>query len=416
MSIAHATSDTSSMGGEVIQPGDPGYDEARALYNAMIDKCPAAISGAARRGGRRGRPGLRHAAPGSSSPSAAAVTAAPGSAASTAARHRPLADARRRRRPRARAPRGSRAAATLGDVDARHPRLRPGHPGRHHLDAPGVGGLTLGGGHGYLARKHGLTVDNLLDADVVLADGELVTASARRAPRPVLGAARRRRQLRHRHLVHLPGAPGAQGLWRDRPVPARGHARRAELVPRLHCRRAEDLYGWFGVLTVPPRTSVPRGAPLQKACCGIVWCCTGEPAACRRGLGAAARVRAAAHRRPGAMPIAALQTTFDRSVPAGLQWYWRADFFERSVTTRSRAREVRREAPDAASTMHLYPIDGAVHDVGQSDTAFAYRYAGWAAVIVGVDPDPASPESCRLGGGLLGGAPDRHGGRPTSTS
>ena len=71
----------------------------------------------------------------------------------------------------------------------------------------GMGGLTTGGGIGFMVRKYGLAIDNLLSAQVVTAGGAIVTASAQRAPGPLLGDPRRRRQLRHHHRVHLPPGP-----------------------------------------------------------------------------------------------------------------------------------------------------------------------------------------------------------------
>jgi len=89
------------------------------------------------------------------------------------------------------------------------------------------------------------------------------------------------------------------------------------------------------------------------------------------------------------MPLPALQSAFDALYPPGLQWYWRADFF-REITDEAIAvhEKFGADLPTEGSTMHLYAIDGAVHRVGPSDTAFAYRDVGWAGVIVGVDPDP----------------------------
>jgi hypothetical protein len=93
------------------------------------------------------------------------------------------------------------------------------------------------------------------------------------------------------------------------------------------------------------------------------------------------------------MPFSALQSTFDPLYPAGLQWYWRADFFNEISDA---AIEVHRAygalLPTGHSTMHLYPIDGAASRVAADATAFAYRDGGWAGIIVGVDPDPANAD------------------------
>jgi len=91
------------------------------------------------------------------------------------------------------------------------------------------------------------------------------------------------------------------------------------------------------------------------------------------------------------MPLPAVNSLFDPLYPAGLQWYWRADFVkELSDEAIERHAEHGAALPTMHSTMHLYAVDGAAHRVGKNETAFSYRDANWAEVIVGVDPDPAN--------------------------
>ena len=95
----------------------------------------------------------------------------------------------------------------------------------------------------------------------------------------------------------------------------------------------------------------------------------------------------------GPMPFPALQTLFDPLYPAGLQWYWRADFVkELSDAAIAKHLEQASKLPTGHSTTHIYPINGAAHRVGKTDTAFSYRDANWALVIVGVDPDPGNKD------------------------
>ena len=113
-----------------------------------------------------------------------------------------------------------------------------------------------------------------------------------------------------------------------------------------------------------------------------------------------------------AMPLPALQSVFDALYPPGHQWYWRADFVN-ELSDKAIALHVEHGArlPTLQSTMHLYPINGAVHEVGTNDTAFSYRDANWAEVIVGVDPDPANRAHHRMDEGLLRRAASVLGGR-----
>ncbi|WP_231123227.1 FAD-binding oxidoreductase [Mycobacterium asiaticum] len=380
------------LGGDVILPDDPGYDEARALHNAMIDKRPAVIArcrsaadvasalqfartsnlDVAVRGGGHNGPGFG--------------TVEGGLVIDMSPMNRIEVNPDRRTV-------RVQGGATWAAVDAAthvHGLATPSGI----ISGTGVGGLTLGGGHGYLSRKHGLTIDNLLAAEVVLADGREVTAS----------------ESEHPDLFWaLRGGGGNFGVvtsftFRLHPMqsvicgptawPISATADILGWFRDFLPAQDEDLYGFFATMTVPPAPPFPEAFHLHKAC-AVVWCYTGDPARAEEAF-TPVRQMQPAWDGVGAAPYPALQSTFDALYPKGLQWYWRGDFF-RTVPDEAVAAHARfsEELPTMHSTMHLYPIDGAVHRVGQTDTAFAHRDVTFSQVIAGVDPDPANAETLR---------------------
>jgi FAD/FMN-containing dehydrogenase len=255
------------------------------------------------------------------------------------------------------------------------------------ISTTGVGGLTLGGGIGHLSRQYGLTIDNLLSVDVVLADGRVVTADEHAHP-DLFWAVR--------------GGGGNFGVvtsfeFRAHPVKTvyAGPTFWSldESIEVMQAYREfilgapEHVNGFFAFLTVPPAPMFPEHLHLRKVC-GVIWAVTG-PAD-----------RAAAVTKPmrsigkplldhqAEMPLPALNSLFDGLYSPGLQWYWRADFVKNlSDEAIERHADHGAALPTMHSTMHLYPIDGAVRRLGTNETAFSYRDANWAEVIVGVDPD-----------------------------
>jgi hypothetical protein len=159
-----------------------------------------------------------------------------------------------------------------------------------------------------------------------------------------------------------------------------------DLVPSL----PEQLSGWIALLTIPPAPPFPEELWGRKAC-GIVWCYTGPHAQADKVLEPIRSFGKPLVVGLMEMPFSALQGAFDPLYPAGLQWYWRTDFFT-EIT--DKAIEVHEkfgaQLPTGHSTMHMYPLDGAASRVPSDATAFAYRNGGFAGVIVGVDPDPAN--------------------------
>jgi len=388
-----ARRELTGFNGELIGPGDAGYDEARAVYNAMIDKRPAliarcantddvaAIIGFARqhdqllavRGGGHNGGGLGVCDDGVvldlSLLNAIEVDAGAGTV-------------------------RTGGGCTLGQVDA------VTHP--HGLAVPagiisttGVGGLTLGGGLGHITRKFGLTIDNLLEVEVVLADGTTVRASA---------------DENSDLFWALRGGGGNFGVvtefvFRGCPVstvqagptfwPLEQMPEVMQWYREFLPAAPRELNGFFASLTVPPVDLFPEELHMRKVC-GVVWCHVGDEAAAARDLAEVQTVGTPLLHGVGPAPFPAVQSLFDGLYPPGLQWYWRADFVnELSDAAIERHHEFAEKLPTPFSTMHMYPIDGAPHDVAETDTAWAYRSSGWAEVIVGVDPDPAGASTIR---------------------
>jgi FAD/FMN-containing dehydrogenase len=258
------------------------------------------------------------------------------------------------------------------------------------ISTTGVGGLTLGGGIGYLARKHGLTIDNLFGVDVVLADGRLVTASAEENP-DLFWAVR--------------GGGGNFGvvtsfLFRASPVgtvyggpifwPMDKAGKLLRFWRDFILKAPEDINGWFGLATVPPVPMFPAEHHLKKVCV-VTWCYTGDLGKAEEAFKPIRQFSPPLMDFAGPIPFPVLQSLFDGLYPAGLQWYWKADFFQelsdKAIELHLKYAE---RLPSPHSTMHLYPVNGAAQRVGEADTAFNVREANFAEVIVGVDPDPAN--------------------------
>lgn len=261
------------------------------------------------------------------------------------------------------------------------------------VSSTGVAGLALGGGVGYLTRKYGMTVDNLVSADVVLADGRFVTADADHHP-DLFWALRGgggnfgvvTSFVFRCHPVGVDGVVFAGPVLYDIADAEEVFRWYGDLIPSL----PGELNGWIGVMQVPSAAPFPEELWAKKVC-AIVWCCSGSDED--------ADVLRTAVEEFGSpllvglqkMPFPALQSAFDGLLPAGLQWHWKADVYEQ-ITDDALAIHKRygESIPTPLSTMHMYPISGAAARVPADATAFPFRTGGWVCVIAGIDPDPTS--------------------------
>ena len=379
-----------NLRGRLIEPGDKDYDEARKVYNGMIHKKPRLIARCvdvadvirsvnfarendvllAIRGGGHNAGGLGICDDGlvvdlspikytRVDPTARTVTVGGG--------------------------------CTWGDVDHATHVFGMATPSGI-ISTTGVGGLTLGGGIGHLTRKCGLSIDNLLSADVVLADGKFVKANAEensdlfwalRGGGGNFGVVTSFTFKLHPidtvyagpMLYELSESADVMKWYRD-------------VIPTA----PDDLNGFFAFMTVPPGPPFPEPLHMKKMC-GVVWAYVGPQTKGEEIFEPIRRFKRPALDLVGPLPQPSLQSMFDTLYPPGLQWYWKADFVK-EISDEAIAQHIRfgETLPSMHSTMHLYPINGAASRVGKTDTAWNYRDAKWAQVMVGVDPDSANNE------------------------
>ena len=376
-----------TLRGKAISPADDAYDTARRVYNAMIDRRPrlivqcADVADVIRCVNFARDAGLplavrcgSHSVPGFGTCDDGLVV--------DLSRMKGIRVDPVRRVARV------DGGCTWGDFDHAAHVFGLATPGGL-ISTTGVAGLTLGGGFGHISRRYGLSCDNLISADVVTADGHLVPASAEENP-DLFWAIR--------------GGGGNFGIvtsfeFRLHPVgmvyagpvlhPLEKAGETLRFFRDFMAAAPRELSAFFAYLIVPPAPPFPEHLHHQTMC-GIVYVYCGDlttgESVTRPLRESGSPALAIGH----PAPYPAVQSMFDPLLPHGLHHYWKADFVG-ELNDAVIAEHVRYgpKIPTVNSAMHIYPMDGAIHDVPADQTAFAYRDAKFNHILAAVSPDPA---------------------------
>src|SRR5712691_714601 len=373
--------------GRVIAADDEGYNEARAVHNGMFDKRPLAVLRAEQvadviagvqfasehgldlsvRGGMHSGPGYGTNDDGLviDMSQMRTVRVDPGNKTARAG-----------------------AGATWGDFNHATHAFGLATTGGI-ISTTGITGLTLGGGIGYLARGFGLSIDNLISADVVTADGKFVTASADENEDLFWG---------------LRGGGGNFGVvtslkYRLHEVaqvfagPIFYNLEDADSLLRMFdefIRDAPEQFGGFPAFQIaPPLPFIPENRHGDTLALAVVhW--AGPLDQAEKVLKPFHDVAPIVADASGPLPYPALNSAFDGLYPKGIRAYWKGAFVKELPEAAIAAHvEHGSLVPEVSATMHLYPINGACHRVGASDTAFAYREATYGMVFLAAWNDPA---------------------------
>jgi FAD/FMN-containing dehydrogenase len=377
--------------GDVIVPGDDGYEDARKVHNGMIDRQPAAVIRVANAGDvmtvvrHAHETGLAVAIRGGGHSGPGFGTCDGGIVVDLSrlrgVRVDPVAKTAR-----------AEGGATWGDFNAATHAFGLATTGGI-ISTTGISGLTLGGGIGYLTRGFGLSLDNLISADVVTADGKMVVASERDNA-DLFWAIR--------------GGGGNFGVctsleYKLHPVqnvywgPMFYEVKETANVLRFfreYIKTAPEQMGAFPAFQIaPPLPFIPENRHGDMFC-AIVACWAGDPAEGERQFKAFHDVAEVKAEMVGPVPYPAINSAFDGLFPKGIRQYWKGNFVK-ELSDQAIAEHVTHgpSAPTVSSTMHLYPINGACHRVSADATAFGHRDANFAMVVLAASDDPSRDDA-----------------------
>jgi FAD/FMN-containing dehydrogenase len=373
-----------TFAGELLQAGDPGYDEARKVHNGLIDKRPALIArcrGAAdiadavRVARERD---LEIAIRGGGHSVAGRSTIDGGLLIDLSLMTGVQVD------PRARVAR-AQGGVTWGLFN-RETQLHALATTGGVVSTTGIAGLTLGGGLGWLMGKHGLALDNLLSVDLVLADGSAVTAS--REEHPDLFWA-------------LRGGGGNFGVatafeYRVHPV---GPLVTGGLIA-FPFSAAWDVLRFYRDLTalLPDELTVVGGllhGPDGSKLVALVLCHCGPVEAGERAVQSAKRFGNPVMDGIRAMPYCELNTMLDAGYPRGALNYWKssflADLSDEAIRTMI---DCFARCPTPMGKLLLEHLHGAVTRVGATDTAFPHRAKGYNLLFLAEWLDRKRDNAC----------------------
>ena len=377
--------------GELLQEDDEGYDPARRVWNAMVDKRPALIARC------RGVADVKAAVDfARENDLLLAVRGGGHNVAGKAVCDGGLViDLSAMRGVRVDAATGTARAqggALWGDLDRETQVVGLATTGGL-VSTTGIGGLTLGGGIGWLARKHGTSSDNLLSADLVTAGGEVVTASESenadlfwglRGGGGNFGVVT---SLEYR--VHQVGPAILGGA-----VFHRGE--RAREVVRFFrdyvADAPDELAVLCAMLTAGPAPFLPEEAH-GKLAVALAVCYVGDLDEGERVLAPLRSFGEPLADVVGPMPYTALQTMFDQSYPEGRRNYWKSHFFEDlgDEAIDFVVEHASRMAPPFSSFYFVH-VGGEINRIGEDATAFGHRDANFDFAILGQWTEPAEDD------------------------
>lgn len=377
--------------GEVIDEEGADYEEARKVHNGMIDKRPAVIVRAANAGDvmttvnyarDNGHDlsvrGGGHSGPGFGTNDGGVVL-------DLSRMHGVRVD------PSAQTARAE-GGATWGDFNTATNAFGLATTGGV-ISTTGIAGLTLGGGIGYLSRGHGLSLDNLVSADIVTADGKMLIANEQENA-DIFWAIR--------------GGGGNFGVvtsfkYKLQPVdnvywgPMFYEPEETETIFKFYREYIKDApreMGAFPAFQVaPPLPFIPEDRHGDMFC-AMVACWSGDPAEGEKQFKVFHDVAEVKAEHVGPVPYPAINAAFDGLFPTGIRQYWKGNFVK-ELTDEAIAAHVQHgpNAPTVSSTMHLYPINGACHDVDADATAFGHRDANFSMVVLAASDDPVNDEA-----------------------